>query len=417
MPAIIDCMKVRIHRGAVEIGGSCIEVESSGQRILLDVGIPLAASDVLQPLVPVVDSVSLCGIAISHPHQDHYGLLPWMPGRTPVALGIAARRILKAALPFTKHPAMHLNGPSFVHRQPVVLGPFRITPYLVDHSAYDAYALLIEAEGKRLFYSGDMRMHGRKAQLMDKLMATGPKDVDVLLLEGTTLGRGNSGTPSLSEDDLEVAFQNTFNKTAGLVLVQTSPQNIDRMVTIYRACLKSGRNLVFDLYAASILEATGNPAIPQSHWKQINLAIPNRQRVQIKTNSWFDVLARHSANRVYLRKDIAGNPGKYVLLFRNVWMSDLERADCLSGASLIHSQWEGYLKEPSCQKVERWRTRHGIPLHQIHTSGHASPQDLQRFANAMSPKVLVPIHSANPQSFRTLYPNVECHVDGEWWEI
>lgn len=410
-------MKVRIHRGAAEIGGSCIEVESSGQRILLDVGMPLIGSVDLRPLVPVIDLASLSGIVISHPHQDHYGLLPWMPNGTPVALGMAARNILKAAEPFTKHPALHLDGPDLVDRQPANLGPFRITPYLVDHSAYDAYALLIEADGKRLFYSGDMRMHGRKAQLMDKLMATGPKDVDVLLLEGTTLNRGNSSTPSLSENDLEAAFRDAFDKTAGLALVQTSPQNIDRMVTIYRACLKSGRNLVLDLYAASILEATGNPSIPQSHWKQINLAIPSRQRVQIKTNGWFDALSRHSTHRLYLRKDIACNPGKYVLLFRSVWMSDLERADCLSGASLLHSQWEGYLNEPSWQKVEAWRIRHGIPIQQIHTSGHASPMDLQRFAQAIAPKVLVPIHSANPQSFRSLCPNVECHADGEWWEV
>lgn len=410
-------MKVRIHRGAAEIGGSSIEVESSGQRILLDVGMPLAVSDDKQALIPVVDSASLQGIAISHPHQDHYGLLPWMPSSTPVALGIAARRILVAAAPFTKYPVFNLEGPNLVDRQPVNLGSFRITPFLVDHSAYDAYALLVEGDGKRLFYSGDLRMHGRKARLMDKLIATGPKDVDVLLLEGTTLGRDDSCTPSLSEADLEVAFQDTFNKTAGLALVQTSPQNIDRMVTIYRACLKSGRNLVVDLYAASILEATGNPAIPQSHWEQINLAIPNRQRVQIKTNGWFDALARHSANRIYLRNDIARNPVKYVLLFRNVWMTDLERADCLAGACLIHSQWEGYLNEPGGHKVEAWRTRHGIPLHQIHTSGHASPKDLQRLAKAISPKVLVPIHSANPQNFRELCPNVECHADGEWWEV
>lgn len=410
-------MKVRIHRGAAEIGGSCIEVESSDQRILLDVGMPLVASTDSRPLVPVVDATSLCGIAISHPHQDHYGLLPWMPSGIPVALGIAARRILQAAAPFTKQPSFSLDGPDLVDRQPVNLGPFRITPYLVDHSAYDAYALLIEADGKRLFYSGDMRMHGRKSELMDKLMVTGPKDIDALLLEGTTLGRSNSSTPPLSEADLEAAFQDAFDKTARLVLVQTSPQNIDRMVTIYRACLKSGRNLVFDLYAASILEATGNPAIPQSNWKQINLAIPNRQRVQIKTNSWFDALSHHSANRIYLRKDIARNPGKYVLLFRSVWTNELERADCLVGASLIHSQWEGYLNEPSWQKVDVWRKRHGIPLHQIHTSGHASPMDLQRFAKAISPKALVPIHSANPQSFRALCPNVECHADGEWWEV
>jgi ribonuclease J len=410
-------MKVRIHRGAAEIGGSCIEVESSGQRILLDVGMPLAGVDNLHPPVPAIGSTSLCGIVISHPHQDHYGLLPWMPRAVPVAMGAAAKRILRAAAPYTKHPVINLDGPDLLDRQPVSLGPFRITPYLVDHSAYDAYALLIEVEGKRLFYSGDLRMHGRKTRLMDRLMAECPKDVDVLMLEGTTLGRSNSSSNSLSEDDLEECFADTFNKTAGLALVQVSAQNIDRMVTIYRACIKSGRNLVIDLYPATILEATGNPAIPQSHWKMIHLAVPNRQRVQIKTNRWFDTLSRHSANRLYLRKDIARNPGKYVLLFRSIWMRDLERANCLAGACLIHSQWEGYMNEPDWHGIEAWLKHHGIPLRQIHVSGHAAPQDLQRFAKAVSPKRLVPIHSAHPQNMQTLCSNVEYHADGEWWDI
>jgi type II secretory pathway component GspD/PulD (secretin) len=37
-------------------------------------------------------------------------------------------------------------GPSNGGRRPIVLGPFTITPFLVDHSAYDAYAILVEAD-------------------------------------------------------------------------------------------------------------------------------------------------------------------------------------------------------------------------------------------------------------------------------
>ena len=34
-------MRIRIHRGTEEIGGTCIEMESDGRRIVLDVGLPL----------------------------------------------------------------------------------------------------------------------------------------------------------------------------------------------------------------------------------------------------------------------------------------------------------------------------------------------------------------------------------------
>ena len=37
-------MEVRIHRGAAEIGGNCIEVRAqNGERLVLDVGRPLSA--------------------------------------------------------------------------------------------------------------------------------------------------------------------------------------------------------------------------------------------------------------------------------------------------------------------------------------------------------------------------------------
>ena len=34
-------MRVCIHRGTKEIGGTCIEIESGGKRLVVDVGLPL----------------------------------------------------------------------------------------------------------------------------------------------------------------------------------------------------------------------------------------------------------------------------------------------------------------------------------------------------------------------------------------
>jgi ribonuclease J len=68
------------------------------------------------------------------------------------------------------------------------IGPFTVTPFLIDHSAFDAYMVLIEVHGKRVLYSGDFRTHGRKSALTRRLMAAPPKNVGVLLMEGTNLG-------------------------------------------------------------------------------------------------------------------------------------------------------------------------------------------------------------------------------------
>src|SRR6202012_4717140 len=98
-------------------------------------------------------------------------------------------------------------------------GPFTITPHLVDHSGFDAYALEIEAGGKRLFYSGDLRAHGRKGGLFEKLVNNPPKAIDVMLMEGSTLGRLANDRTFPSETDLEELFVDRFKQTAGMALV------------------------------------------------------------------------------------------------------------------------------------------------------------------------------------------------------
>lgn len=405
-------MKVCIHRGANEVGGSCVEIIAGDHSIVVDAGLPLTDSTSVSP--PALKCRSPIGIVISHPHADHFGLLPWMP-TAPILMGSAARRILHAAAPFMRQQGLKLDGPDLVDRQTITFGGFQVTPFLVDHSAYDAYALLIEAEGRRLFYSGDIRKHGRKRQLVESLIAHPPDQIDVLLLEGTTIGRVSECDPK-SEDVIEDELTSTFRTTRGLSMVHASAQNVDRIVSIFRACKKSKRTLVIDLYTAEILAATGNSRIPQSDWEGVALCLPQQQRIQVKNNGWFEMLHRHSRNRIYPR-NLAENPGAYTLLFRNIWMHDLEREHCLTDACMIHSQWAGYLKEARFSEVISWLQNQRVRLLQIHTSGHASFSDLKSLAAALAPGVLVPIHSEVPEMYSALYSKVVRRANGEWWEV
>ena len=91
-------MKIIIHRGTHEIGGSCVEIQSKKSRILIDIGVPLVKKDgdrfnfkehenkpgpelVKEKVLPDIggvyawdtDKKLIDGVLISHPHIDHYG--------------------------------------------------------------------------------------------------------------------------------------------------------------------------------------------------------------------------------------------------------------------------------------------------------------------------------------------------------
>jgi ribonuclease J len=415
-------MRACIHRGSKQIGGSCIELEESGQRIVLDLGLPLDAEQNRSDLLPAVSGLdgqdaALLGILITHPHLDHYGLLAHVPEKVRIGLGASARRVLRAAADFVPGdwPLPRL-GWDYESGRTFEVGPFRVTPYLVDHSAYDAYALLVEAGGRRLFYSGDFRGHGRKSILFDRFIGTPPKDINALLVEGSSLSRLAADDTFPAETDMEAAFADAFRATRGLALVHTSAQNIDRIVSVYRAARRSGRKLVIDLYAAAVLEATGNSNLPQSNWEGVSLYVPRSQRLHIKKRALFELLERHSVNRVY-ESDLKKAPDKHVILFRPLHRDGLERSGLLAGAHYLYSQWEGYWETGVYDNLRAWIESHRIPRTSVHTSGHASPRDLKAFVRAIDPGRVVPIHSFRPDLYPEMFDNVEPHADGEWWEV
>jgi ribonuclease J len=414
-------VRVCIHRGSNQIGGSCVELEYEGARLLLDIGLPLGSDSVTPDLLPSAAGLAthdpaLLGVVISHPHQDHWGLAPLLPEGTPFFMGAAAERILGAAAPFVPNGCALRTCRHLVDREPLRISPYTVTPHLIDHSAYDAYALLVEAGGKRLFYSGDLRAHGRKAALFERLVSYPPRGVDVMLMEGSTIGRLDADRRFPTEDDIERALADLIRATPGAVLVHASAQNIDRVVSIFRAAIRTGRVVVIDLYAAAILEATGNGNIPQSHWSHSRLLVPQWQRVHIKRAKMFDTLDRHSSRRIF-PEHLQELASKAIFLFRGSMAADLERAKCLQGARLVWSQWDGYLQHPSFAGMLAWRERLGLPMDVLHTSGHACIADLQRLASAVGAKRLVPIHSFQPGRYAEYFNNVECRGDGERWEL
>jgi ribonuclease J len=416
-------MRARIHRGSREIGGTCVELEAQGRRIVLDLGLPLDAADLASvPLPPVSGfaslDASLLAVVLSHGHRDHWGLTPKLVPGVPLIMGAATERIMRAAANFVPDAFAPIASSHLESGKLLRIGPFAITPYLVDHSGFDAYALEIEAEGRRLFYSGDLRAHGRKSKLFDRMIEHPPKNIHVMLMEGSSLGRLADDQRFPTEQALERGFIESFRATAGMVLVACSAQNIDRVVTIYRAAKQTGRTLVVDAYAAEVLKATGHDSIPKpvKGWPNIAVYIPRSQRVHLKRNRIASIVDSYRSFRLW-PEQLAEHASRAVMLVRAWMLQDLERHHALTGARLIWSQWEGYLDGGRGAQLKAECEARAIPFEILHTSGHASIADLKRLAAAVRPEVLVPIHTFQAERFPQLFDNVILRRDGDWWEV
>jgi ribonuclease J len=86
-------LKLVVHRGTQQIGGSCIELRAgSGERLILDAGRPLDAPEGATGLLPEsLDRSAPATVLISHPHQDHWGLICHAAHQRPRLSGRPAR--------------------------------------------------------------------------------------------------------------------------------------------------------------------------------------------------------------------------------------------------------------------------------------------------------------------------------------
>lgn len=415
-------MEVTIHRGTQEIGGSCVQLTSQGRSILLDAGSPLGDS---RSYVNLAD-INIEATLISHSHQDHYGLIDSLDPTVPVYIGEIGCKMIAAARIFTGKEPLKNNFKHFKAWQEFEISPFRITPYLMDHSSVDSFGFLIEANGKRVFYSGDFRAHGSKEGAFEKFIARPPKDIDLLLMEGTMMGRGSEVYQK--ENDLENEMLEVLRNESGPAFLICSGQHIDRICAAYRACKKAGRIFVVDIYTAWILHelAQSFSSTPHFGWEDIRVLAHGKTAtnhyLSIKGKSGFETFLHeiYKRNNVINEGQIADTPCRYFIKNNRIdlLLNSLKPQHC----SIIYSQWQGYLEEkfnPGSWKLTSLRDDPRVSFHKIHTSGHAFKNDLKRYADAIAAKMLVPIHTEKKEEYESYFApnNVRSVRDGETFQI
>lgn len=399
-------MTLTIHRGTHEIGGSCVEICTDKAKILIDLGMPLDYDKHTTEEQTQIrsDAAEWCkgvdALFLSHAHADHYGFLDLLPQDTPIYATEETFAMLALDGILGDDPTEHLEKRPLKSGQSCEVADIKVTAYIIDHSAYGACAYLIECDGKRILYSGDIRLHGVKGVLYKNL----PKGVDYLLLEGTNVLRAKNNP---TERDIENQFVEAFNEAPdALHLVWCSAKNIDRICALFRACIRCGRTLVLDPYTANVLAAVArlNPHIPTvTTAKQMRVYFPyylTKRLLERNPESYIYSLEPRKNKVSY--NDFMTNPKRYVMLVRPTTLTYLQRINTLR-IRFIRSIWSGYWNEPSTERFRGWVEEHCEVVKDIHSSGHADTQSLQRIVEFVRPKTIIPIHTDSPSSFSELF--------------
>ncbi len=174
-----------------------------------------------------------------------------------------------------------------------------------------------------------------------------------------------------------------FRATVGRVFVAWSAQNVDRAVTLYRACLKTGRTLVVDLYTAEVMETLADfGKLPRPGWKNLKVVITSALVRLYRKAGRENFIEGMVKNGISARK-LAETPEKWVIMTRPSLIRDYSLSDVVPNQSdaWCWSMWRGYLKNEEGARVRKWFEGGGVRAAHLHTSGHASPADreLARF--------------------------------------
>jgi ribonuclease J len=394
-------MKAKIYRGTKEIGGTCVELTADNGKILwVDLGAPL---DDKNPNIEYTNN-KVDALLISHPHQDHFGLMEKVGTNVPIYIGELSLDLIEATKIFRDVPLLQGNFKTIKPwKKFIIADTFQITPFLTDHSTPEAFAFLIEADGKRVFYSGDFRATGRKNIVYKKQIENPPENIDLLLIEGTMVERTNHLYST--EDSVEEAIYNTIKSQINLSFVISSAQNIDRLISVFRACKRTGKYLVIDVYTAWILEMGRKQSknIPAIEWQEIKVFDHPNQLEKIKDQQFNDFRRRVVEQRI--GNAVFQTPSDFVYFVRCPNEKLVNKLRSKGTINIIYSQWEGYLKEEHknfcTDNINTLKNDSDISFQSIHTSGHATVPDLIKFAKAINSNKIIPIHTAFPEKFKT----------------
>ncbi len=404
-------MDIKIYN-ANQIGGCFTLIKTKQANILIDYGQALPGSKEQQELLDWENN-PIEAVFITHYHGDHMGRIAEIPGHVPIYMGSVARKVMMNIYKrLAKRNAEYLKTLKILQSDRIrevkenteirEIPGMVVTPYSVDHSAYDAYMYLVEADGKALLHTGDFRGHGYRGSKMPDVIKyyvhKNGRKVDYLVIEGTMMGdRGKEHL--ITEDDLLEEATKRFSENRYVFLVISST-NLDSLSSFYRAARRNGmRTYCYSDYLCEQLQLfseTAGKRSPKYIFKDVHQVMLGKM---FRKRNWKRPMSQEEIMRRFGFLCIIKPTEKYAK-----WIERFADKNPL----VVYSLWNGYLNKKHSAYNKEWAKffepyKQSGQFAELHTCGHADPKMLAAVIEAVNPQEKIyPMHTEYAQDFLKL---------------
>ena len=288
------------------------------------------------------------------------------------------------------------------------VGRLKVQWWRTDHSIPGAAAFVVETEAGRVAYTGDLRFHGRLGEATWQMAeAWAAMGIDVLLCEGTRIG---DPSEQVGEDEVrENALRLTREAQGRVVVADFAARNLERLQTFREVASETDRRLAIQPKDAYLLEAL---ALVSHDFAEIirDTRLVLYDDVKSKPRPWEQGVRERWEQRLVGPEEVSREPGDYILCC-SLWdMNDLLdlTPESVKGGVYLYANSKAYDEEQAVdlERLRQWVRHLGLRMEgdpddpdalRLHASGHASEKDLVKFVRQVRPRVLIPVHTEQPQ--------------------
>jgi ribonuclease J len=376
--------------GMGEIGKNMTVFRYDDEMFAVDAGLMFPGDEMLGIDIVIPDfsyllenKDELVGICLTHAHEDHIGAMPYVMRELEVpvygsrmTLGLLSEKIKEYGL---SNKNLNEVRPHSV----VKLGKhFQVEFFRVTHSIPGCFGMAITTPVGTVVHTGDFKMDQTPVdgEPMDfgRLAELGKHGVLLMLSDSTNIEREGF---TRSEREVGVVLKDLFARSDGRIILATFASNVHRIQQVMDAAVLCNRKVA--VMGRSMVNVVGIARDLQY------LKIPEDTLIEMEE------VERYPKNRVVVI--CTGSQGEPMSALSRLANDDNRNMDIMPGDTVVISANPIPGNEKLVGKTVDQLYRLGAevihePSSGVHTSGHASQEELKMMINLVKPKFFVPVH-------------------------